>query len=452
MKIPSNLSIQLMFGGQLIALAAMVSTAPANTAFTDDDWSSLGGAPNNRVYASATDESGNLYVGGTFTSIGGVAASRIAKWDGESWSPLGSGVNNVVQVIFVSGKDVYVGGGFTSAGRVGAQNIAKWNGRNWSALGSGTNDRVTAITTMGDDLYVGGQFSSAGGVTVNNIAKWNGRNWSSLGSGTSGNVLAFAAMGTDLFVGGRFNQAGGMAANHIAKWDGSDWSPVGSGLAGLCVCDFAVIGSDLYAGGEISRTCDFTVENLNGIAKWDGSAWSHVGTGFYRPDAGQRGSVNALAVSGTDLYAGGAFTEAGGIPAQQIAKWDGSNWCPLGSGVSDGGSLASVNALTTFGPDLYIGGRLSTAGGKPIAYLAHAFLGELVMQPVGLLGVEFDGSIARLLVAGPPSESVLVEASSDLLVWEPLTTIILGEGPMMVDDPGADGMPRRFYRAKASAE
>ena len=44
--------------------------------------------------------------------------------------------------------------------------------------------------------------------------------------------------------------------------------------------------------------------------------------------------VNALAVSGTNLYAGGYFTTAGGVPANNIAKWDGSAWSALGSGMA----------------------------------------------------------------------------------------------------------------------
>ena len=44
--------------------------------------------------------------------------------------------------------------------------------------------------------------------------------------------------------------------------------------------------------------------------------------------------VYALAVSGTNLYAGGYFTTAGGVTANYIAKWDGSAWSALGSGMS----------------------------------------------------------------------------------------------------------------------
>jgi len=79
----------------------------------------------------------------------------------------------------------------------------------------------------------------------------------------------------------------------------------------------------LYVGGA------FTTAGTNramNVAKWDGSAWSALGSGV-------GGTVRALAVSGTNLYAGGDFTTAGGSSAQYVAKWDGSAWSALGSGV-----------------------------------------------------------------------------------------------------------------------
>ncbi len=114
-----------------------------------------------------------MYVGGFFTSAGGVAADRIAKWDGSAWSALGTGTNAYVSVIVVSGSDVYVGGSFTSANGVAANRIAKWDGSAWSALGTGTNDNVSAIAVSGSDVYVGGSFTSAGGVAnTSRIARY----------------------------------------------------------------------------------------------------------------------------------------------------------------------------------------------------------------------------------------------------------------------------------------
>ena len=48
--------------------------------------------------------------------------------------------------------------------------------------------------------------------------------------------------------------------------------------------------------------------------------------------------VYAIAISGTDIYVGGSFTEAGNIYASNIAKWDGVNWSPLGAGLTGIGS------------------------------------------------------------------------------------------------------------------
>ena len=73
--------------------------------------------------------------------------------------------------------------------------------------------------------------------------------------------------------------------------------------------------------------------------------------------------------SGQALYAAGRFTTAGGQTANSIARWDGSAWSPLGSGLS-----GTVRALTGFSdgsaPALYPGGEFSIAGGNASAYMA----------------------------------------------------------------------------------
>ena len=128
--------------------------------FSDANWVSLNpGMPgtDNAVRAVAVDSSGNVYVGGDFTFIGTVLASRIAKWNGSVWSALGSGLSgNIVRALAVSGTDLYVGGSFSTAGGVMASNIAKWNGSVWSALGAGMNGGVYSLAFSGTDLYAGG--------------------------------------------------------------------------------------------------------------------------------------------------------------------------------------------------------------------------------------------------------------------------------------------------------
>jgi len=85
--------------------------------------------------------------------------------------------------------------------------------------------------------------------------------------------------------------------------------------------------------------------------------------------------VHALAVSGTDLYVGGSFIQAGSSDANfNIAKWNGSSWSPLGSGMAGGDNSPWVLALAVSGSDLYAGGGFTTAGGKVSCYVARAYL------------------------------------------------------------------------------
>ena len=347
--------------------------------FSDANWISSGGIPgvNSTVNAAVVDDSGNLYIGGNFTIVGDIFANHIAKWNGSGWSALGSGVDGQVNALAVSGSNLYVGGYFTNAGRITANGIAKWDGNNWSAMGSGMGKAylgtpaVYALAASGSNVFAGGPFTVAGGSPANYIAKWDGSNWSALGLGMNDAVNALVLSGSDLYAGGYFTTAGGIAATNVAEWNGTAWSAVGSGMGGhfiaaydpSCVTTLAMAGSDLYAGGHFTTAGGVTATN---IAKWNGSGWSALNLGVGGgPNA--EPNVTALAVSGNELYVGGIFTVAtvAGGQAYCIAKWDGSNWSAVGSGVDGGapGTFTQVSALAVAGGNIYAGGNFTMAGG-----------------------------------------------------------------------------------------
>jgi hypothetical protein len=320
-------------------------------------WSALGlgvSGGGMEVRAIAVSSS-DVYVGGSFTRAGGsIPADRIAKWDGSSWSALGSGFNGDVYAIAVIGSDVYAGGTFTTIGVSTVNRIAKWNGSSWSALGSGMDANVVlALAVSGSDLYAGGGFTAAGGNPANYIAKWNGSTWSALGSGLNNGPAAIAVSGSDLYVGGYFTQAGGNPASYIAKWNGSAWSALGTGLNGS-VRTIAISGSDVYVGGTFSTAGGNSADRL---AKWNGSTWSALGSGADN-------EVYAIAVSGSDLYAGGVFTTAGGNSASKIAKWNGSTWSALGGGLNSGGVLSLV--VNSNSGAMMVGGGFTTVDGLSV--------------------------------------------------------------------------------------
>lgn len=80
-------------------------------------------------------------------------------------------------------------------------------------------------------------------------------------------------------------------------------------------------------------------------------------------------SVLCLARYRGDLIAAGAFSHAGNVLCNKIARWDGLGWHALGSGLEGGESGA--RALCVRGDDLIVGGGFATAGGQPSYYWAR---------------------------------------------------------------------------------
>lgn len=337
--------------------------------------SGIGGGNPPRVEALAFGPDGSLYVAGDFTTAGGVAANRVARWDGTSWFPVGEGINRPVvgiglSLAFGPTGALFAGGRFSMAGGIVASNIARWDGTAWYPLifGNGINGNIVRALARGSDgsLYVGGQFSTAGSVPANHIARWDGTSWQALGSGLgiSSNPVVYAlTMGPDgsLYVGGSFPTAGGVTVNNVARWDGTTWHPLGSGMNNF-VQDLAIgMDGSLYAAGPFTTAGDVSA---NRIARWDGSTWHPLGDGL--GDIGW--TLTALSVgSDGSLYVGGGFTTAGGLPANYIARWDGAAWHSVGSGTN-----GAVEVLA-FGPDgsLYAGGRFTTAGGVATSHIAR---------------------------------------------------------------------------------
>jgi hypothetical protein len=390
-------------------LAVVVDDADAvypvriDPTFSDADWVSMGGVPgaNNYVYAALADGAGNLYIGGEFTVAGNIIANRIAKWNGSEWSTLGAGMNSTVLALAMLGSDLYAGGQFTTATNssgvaVTANFIAKWNGNEWSTLGTGMNNNVDALAILGSDVYAGGQFTTAtnsggGAVSANFTAKWNGSSWSALGLGVSGRVRALAVSGTDVYMGGDFATAtnnGGAAitVNRMARWDGGNWSALGSGMNNIVYALATMSNGNVYAGGLFTMATNSggIAVAANCIAKWDGSGWSALGLGV-------SDRVRVLTVSGTNLYAGGNFVTAGGVTVNYIAKWNGNSWSSLGSGMSN-----HVAALVVSDSSIYAGGLfIRSANSVPARYVA-----KWNGSSWSALGSGIDSSVYALAVSG----------------------------------------------------
>lgn len=436
-------------------------------------WSSLGNGLNHIVvaliaYDDDSEQGPALYAGGFFQKAGEVQANRIAKWDGESWSSLGSGVSSSVWSLASSSSDstdeskLYVGGHFKSAGEIYSPSFAMWDGANWSTTGNGmvSEDSIAVVRDLelfddklgdGEQLYAAGSFSTAGGIAAKSIAKFNGSEWSSVGDGISGEDSSIYDLtsfddgsGESLYAGGQFQFAGDKPANNIAKWNAENWSPLGEGTDGsvhvICVYDDKLgQGAALYAGGNFNNAGDMPASN---IAKWDGTNWSALGKGIYNDEYNFSEVWSMIAfddgsAAGETLYVGGEFKNAGDVEASHIARWDGVQWSGVGEGL-DEGENSTVFALVVYddgnGPALYAVGTFYRAGPIIVQGIAKwdGTKWSSVMDSSGFSGGAFTATVfegnanesAFLVVGGEFSMAEKVEVNAivkfDGKVWSPL--------------------------------
>ncbi len=373
-----------------------------------------------------------IYVGGLFTIAGKTLANRIARWDGTNWFNVGGGTAggassaNRVLAIEGRGKDVFVGGTFTNVGGINVSNIARWNGANWSNMGLGFDSSVNVLATTPTDVYAGGGFTLAydppSTITVNRIARWDGSAWRNLGTGVGGTVSAIAASGGDVYVGGSFTAAGGSTANRIAKWNGSNWSPFLNGSSnGVNNAVFAIAlhGTDVYVGGSFTTAGTNTAR---GIAKWDGSTWSALGGGVTGPSNPQ---VRALTFLGDTLYIAGIFTNVSGVDANGIARWNGAKWEPLGSGFYADSPVVRPSGFAIRGDDVFVIGTFSGAGLSDSSGIARWNDTINFMPPFTLAFSRtqlLPGNIFKSRINCNESVTYLLEYSDNFQTWTPLMT------------------------------
>ncbi len=302
---------------------------------------------NGTINAVVADGSGGWYIGGEFTSVGGIVRNNIAHISADksvdnNWNP---DANSSVRALVLSsdGSIVYAGGYFTTlAGGATARNyIAAIDASTGTATSWNPNasTSVWALAISGSTIYAGGQFISIGGQMRNYIAAID----ASTGTATSWNpnastsVWALAISGSTIYAGGQFISIGGQMRNYIAAINAStgsatSWNPD----ANYFVLALAVSGdgSTIYAGGYflVSRSSP-TIggADRNYIAAVNASTGNATD---WNPNAD--GNVIALAVSGSTVYAGGSFSNIGGqarncIAAIDVSTGNATGWNPNAS-------------------------------------------------------------------------------------------------------------------------
>ncbi|MFM9995498.1 MAG: hypothetical protein ACKVU4_06805 [Phycisphaerales bacterium] len=340
---------------------------------------------------------GALHVGGWFATAGGVNVNHVARWTGAAWAALGTGISGA-NVLAMAAFDpdgggpappgLFVGGDFFTAGGVAAARIARWDGQTWSPVAGGLLGGVVRALAVfndgtGEQLYAGGDFQTSSGNSVPKVARWNGAAWSPVPNSFNSEVDCLYVYQGELYAGGMFSSPGNNIARRTA---GGAWVPLGIGMDGHVVTmagfdddGFGPNPEALYVGGFFRHAGGVDVQY---IARWDGANWSSVLGGVGGTPPPEAPFVRALLVhddgGGPGLYVAGEFYNAGGAPANSVARYcaggpGGAAFEALGGGIA--GALPWVFSLASFdagqGPALWAGGVFDSAGGHPSRCVAR---------------------------------------------------------------------------------
>lgn len=373
MIITSSLRLLLAL---LLAGAALSQQAQAQPSSTPrDDFWRTDGAVN-----SIVSTNGVAYIGGDFNYVG-PASGAAGLLDSLGGDPITGfpKLNGTVRTIIPDASGGwYVGGNFVAADNTHLQNLIHVRADNTldSAFKPNPDQAVRALALVGNSLLVGGEFFQIADnqlsyfVTLNPSTGKTNIIASQLR--VSGVVSAFAVVGDTVYVGGQFNNITTLNGNQrvnnprtrLAAFKPATaellaWNPACSGgFEGVKA--IVVSGSTIYVGGDFTscggkpRNGIASLKDADGTANnWNPNAQISNGTP----------NVNALAVVGNVVYAGGDFTSIGARSRTRLAALQAGSF-----GQADANWQADangeVNFITVDGTDILVGGKFTVIGGN----------------------------------------------------------------------------------------
>jgi hypothetical protein len=359
------------------------------------------------VYDLARTPAG-LYLAGDFETVGGIARPNLALVDPatgavDPWAPAVDppAANRFLRDVAV---DQATGTVFAGGPRVGvhAHDAATGERAGWAPLPAGAD--VATIEPAGADVLVGGLITVVGGAPRAGFAEIDLRSGRPTALDVSvggGPIIDMTARGSKLFVAGSFSQTlgpGGTARKGVAVLDSaqgrwtafapdrihrdavffthvavagttvwlSDGEQVrafrdeadGAGLAtrmpveakvgpGAGIDSLTATSDTVYVGGTFTKAAvlNLPAATVTEVARRNLAAFSIYG-GVLPWDPDADGPVHALALEGATVFAGGAFTAAGGdAPRPGLAGLDATTGAATPLAWSEPGAVHAIAAI-----------------------------------------------------------------------------------------------------------
>ncbi|MEO6597633.1 MAG: delta-60 repeat domain-containing protein [Planctomycetota bacterium] len=433
----AGITAMMVWNGQLVVAFGYASGGPALSSgniygYDGTTWTHFGSLalgpssppPPGRTNA-LVEYNGALVAVGDFNTINWgsatqLAASNVARFDGTSWSALGSGVPRAALCAAIFNGSLHVGGGFFAG--TAAANLQAWNGSVWSPVGlwNGTVETLAVrngTSATNSFLFAGGAFTMINGIlSAPLVASFSPstNSWSAIGSPGSGSAPTRC---NDLFVRSTGNFTYELTAalenstpQKVWRRAGTSWTPLGSVPSSV-----SRLG---YYGGSY-----FGVDD-SGLRRYDSPTnyWSRL------LGPGLDDSVSAVCADGTEAVIGGAFTAISGVPMNGIARGHVGAWQPLGGGLTGGSGVFAVAKMPN--GDVVAGGDFTFAGGQPANHIARwngAVWAPLAAGTNGTVDALLPQSNGDLIVAGNFTSAGGVSANR-IARWNGTSFVPLGAG------------------------
>jgi trimeric autotransporter adhesin len=324
-----------------------------------------------------------LYLGGQFTSVGGVTRNKIAAVDATTgavlpFNPNSSSFMSVITSMDLAGNILYIGGTILNIGdpAVTRRQVAALDVTTGAVLPfqtlppDGGFVSSIAISSSTNTLFVGGNFNSIDGQTRLRLASLNATTGSVLPWDPSPNFSVNTLLISDntLYVGGAFTTINGQARNRVAAFDiatGSllPFNPNFATSGAIIAMSISTDKNSLFLAGSFNQRL-VSVNPVTGAVLPPGP-FGNLNTFPSTTNA----NVTALAFSDGKIYAGGQFTSAhsqqtGSLDRERLAAFNGLTgnlliWAPNVNSVSN-----AIDSIIIGGDKAYIGGSFTTINGQ----------------------------------------------------------------------------------------
>jgi hypothetical protein len=338
----------------------------------------------------SADSTTDAWAAGYYNNSSDVPVPLTEHWNGTAWKkvnapdPAGATQLYIAGVSADSVTDAWAVGDYQTSSSPQLPLTEHWNGTTWKKVKSPTPSGATLTSLNGvsavsaTDAWAAGYYDSSGDqlpLTVH----WNGTAWKKVtvpapSGATSISLQGVSAVSaTDAWAAGDYLNSSNVWEPLILHWNGTTWTqaavtaPSGGSFTTLNGVS-AVSATDAWAVGNYTNSSGTPVPLTE---HWNGSAWTQVAS------PAPRGAQNTYlqgvsAVSAADAWAVGDSGNGSGVQSPVILRWNGTTWKQVKSPAPSGATVTSLNGVSAdSATDAWAAGNYGNSSGVSESLILH---------------------------------------------------------------------------------